>query len=67
MLVMIVLKTSAQDVSAYKKEVFSKSGHTMPYRILLPKKYDVNKKYPLLLMLHGAGERGGDNQIQLLN
>ncbi len=64
-LAMITLKTSAQDVSAYKQEVFSKNGHTMPYRILLPKEYDVNKKYPMLLMLHGAGERGDDNQVQL--
>lgn len=64
-LAMITLKTSAQDVSAYKQEVFSKNGHTMPYRILLPKKHDVKKKYPMLLMLHGARMRGDDNQAQL--
>lgn len=37
----------------------------LPFRILLPKTYDKNKKYPLLLFLHGAGERGNDNILQL--
>src|SRR5207249_4271134 len=27
--------------------------------------YDAAKKYPLVLLLHGAGERGTDNQAQL--
>jgi predicted peptidase len=37
----------------------------MPYRILLPKNYDATKRYPLLLFLHGIGERGTDNESQL--
>lgn len=37
----------------------------MPYRILLPKYYDPSKSYPLLLFLHGIGERGTDNEKQL--
>ena len=37
----------------------------MPYRILFPEHYDHRKKYPLLLFLHGAGERGKDNELQL--
>lgn len=28
------------------------------YRLLFPKNYDSTKKYPLVLFLHGAGERG---------
>ncbi len=35
---------------------------TMPYRIAIPPKYDANKKYPLVLCLHGAGGRGTDNR-----
>jgi predicted peptidase len=33
--------------------------------MLYPTKYDVNKKYPVILFLHGAGERGKDNEKQL--
>ncbi len=31
---------------------------SMRYRLLFPKNYDSTKKYPLILFLHGAGERG---------
>lgn len=37
----------------------------MPYRILFPDNYNDKKKYPLILVLHGAGERGRDNEKQL--
>ena len=51
--------------SPYQKAVHKKDGAVLPYRILLPKNFDQNKKYPLLVFLHGAGERGGDNERQL--
>ena len=38
---------------------------TLPYRIFVPDNYDPEKSYPLLLCLHGAGERGTDNKIQI--
>lgn len=37
----------------------------LPYRIMYPKNYDAKKKYQLIVMLHGSGERGSDNQKQL--
>lgn len=37
----------------------------LPYRILYPENYDKAKKYPLVLVLHGGGERGSDNENQL--
>lgn len=37
----------------------------MPCRLLLPAGYDSSKQYPLVLFLHGAGERGSDNERQL--
>lgn len=40
--------------------------HAFPYRLLTPEKVEPGKKYPLVLFLHGAGERGDDNRIQLL-
>jgi predicted peptidase len=48
-----------------KKEFKYADGQALPYRILYPENYDKNKKYPLLLLLHGAGERGKDNEKQL--
>ena len=48
-----------------KKELATGDGKTLPYRILLPENYDKTKKYPLVLVLHGAGERGNDNEKQL--
>ncbi|GAB5554691.1 MAG: hypothetical protein Sapg2KO_42820 [Saprospiraceae bacterium] len=51
---------------AYEKAVWtSKKGSKLNYRILYPKNFDQSKKYPLVLFLHGMGERGGDNEKQL--
>lgn len=40
-------------------------GGTLGYRLLAPKRIEAGKKYPLVLFLHGSGERGTDNAIQL--
>lgn len=43
-------------------------GAQLGYRLLTPKNFDPKdtaKKYPLVLVLHGAGERGTDNAAQL--
>ncbi|MDX1965129.1 MAG: alpha/beta hydrolase-fold protein [Pirellulales bacterium] len=42
----------------YKEEIFK-------YRLLAPAKVEPGKKYPVVLFLHGAGERGDDNANQL--
>jgi predicted peptidase len=34
----------------------------LPYRLWVPKGYDKAQKYPLIVYLHGAGERGMDNE-----
>lgn len=57
----------AQDLSAYEKHWLVQSGDTLPYRLLLPEGYDPNKKYPLILFLHGRGESGNDNEKQLVH
>lgn len=48
-----------------RKEFAAADGKKLPYRILFPEGYDKTKKYPLLLLLHGGGERGNDNEKQL--
>lgn len=57
----------AQDTSLFQRKLFIHHSDTLPYRILLPENYDVTKKYPLVYFLHGAGERGSDNQRQLIH
>jgi acetyl esterase/lipase len=41
------------------------TGETMGYRLFVPDDYDAARSYPLVLFLHGAGERGSDNEAQL--
>lgn len=41
------------------------SGGTFAYRLLSPSNVEPGRLYPLVLFLHGAGERGGDNKAQL--
>lgn len=49
----------------FVKKVFQAREGTLNYRILYPTGFEADKKYPLLLFLHGAGERGSDNKAQL--
>ena len=58
------LSIQAQDLSAYQKNIFTDHGVELPYRILSPQ-IDTVKKYPLLIFLHGAFEKGNDNEMQL--
>lgn len=57
----------AQTTGDYKKEVFIKGTDTLRYRVLFPQDFTEEKKYPVMLFLHGAGERGKDNEAQLLH
>ena len=50
---------------AYEARVFRDGEETLPYRLLVPAGYDPVESYPLVLFLHGAGERGEDNSAQL--
>jgi len=56
----------AQNLELYEKRTYTNSeGEELPYRILYPENYHENQEYPLVLFLHGAGERGNDNALQL--
>ncbi len=52
---------------AFEKHSFQGEGVTLPYRLLKPAKLEPGRKYPLVLFLHGAGERGTDNDRQLVH
>lgn len=59
---------AADPKEVYEAKVFTGAeGFKLPYRIMPPAKIEPGKKYPLVLFLHGAGERGTDNAIQLVH
>ena len=52
--------------TAFEKKVYvTASGDSLNYRLLRPEVEQKGEKYPLVLFLHGAGERGSDNEKQL--
>lgn len=55
-------------VDRLEKRVYQDAtGASLPYRLFVPAKYDRQQKYPLIIFLHGAGERGNDNTRQLVH
>jgi predicted peptidase len=50
--------------SRFSREKFIEQGDTLQYRLLFPDA-DRLRKYPLVIFLHGSGERGSDNDAQL--
>ena len=62
-------KVDAACRAKYAKMYFTDSlGTVLPFRLLTPERSEGDTtaaKYPVMLFLHGAGERGGDNEAQL--
>jgi predicted peptidase len=57
----------AQDLGAFQKKIFIMNKDTLRYRVLYPSHYKPHKKYPVITFLHGSGERGNDNESQLIH
>jgi len=49
----------------FQKQVFLQAGKQLPYRLLIPKNYTENKKYPLVITFHNSTRIGNDNENQL--
>jgi poly(3-hydroxybutyrate) depolymerase len=45
----------------------SAGGQRVPYRLFMPLRYDKTQKYPLVVFLHGIGEKGTDNVRTISN
>jgi len=56
--------TFAQPSRFSKEKYINGKGDTLDYRLLFPD-YNLARKYPLVIFLHGSGERGNDNEAQL--
>jgi len=54
------------EVSEGWVELYEPHVHNeMPYRLMKPIHFDSNKRYPVVVSLHGGGGRGADNRKQL--
>ncbi len=60
-----MLPAFGQDFPSFEKSVFIRNGDTLLYRVQYPLAYRSAGKYPLVVLLHGSGERGNDNAAQL--
>jgi len=54
----------SQSSARFSAQKFVQNGDTLLYRFLFPDS-DTLRKYPLVIFLHGSGERGNDNEAQL--
>lgn len=64
---LLPLSAHAQDLNGFEARTLQGSkGLTLPYRLFKVKNPTAGTKYPLILFLHGAGERGDNNTSQLM-
>ncbi len=61
------LHSHAQQLTSFEKKLFINGKDTLRYRIQYPENYRAKKAYPLVMFLHGSGERGNDNEAQLIH
>jgi len=61
-----VLIVNARAKSDFQAKVFhSPQGNKIPYQIYLPDDLQSDKLYPLVIFMHGSGQRGSNNINQL--
>ncbi len=57
----------AQNWDRFSKQVLVQGTDTLLYRVMFPMGFDSTARYPVLFFLHGSGERGKDNERQLVH
>lgn len=58
---------SIDDSTLFQKKTYLfRREFSLPYRLMQPLHKEAKTKYPLVVVLHGAGEKGADNSRQLL-
>lgn len=65
-LMISALSVVAQNTELFERQLFIQSEDTLRCRILTPVNFKPGTKYPLVVFLHGMGERGDDNEKQLV-
>ena len=62
----VTLAAQPQDlVDKFEKRVHQTEELDLPYRLFVPDSYDSTLSYPIILTMHGSGERGNDNEDQI--
>ncbi len=61
----ITAVAQVQTNASFEKKELVHGSDTLRYRVQYPLNYKAKQKYPLVLLLHGSGERGSDNELQL--
>ncbi len=62
-----ISKVKTPILETFKAETFQDGENKMQYRLFSPEaKENGSEKTPLIVYLHGSGERGDDNEMQLL-
>lgn len=59
-----LITSTCAAAEGYLEKTFTGTRGNLPYRILSPAVIEPDTTYPLILFLHGAGERGDDNKRQ---
>jgi predicted peptidase len=59
--------SAADNRDRFEARTFADGDYKLNYRLLKPKTVNGSQEYPLVLFLHGAGERGEDNEKQLVH
>lgn len=54
----------ATQTTGFVKRSIEMNGESFRYQLFIPADYDPSRPWPVILFLHGAGERGSDNEAQ---
>ena len=66
-LLFFLLLASVCCSQAYEGLSYNDSYGGLNYRFFKPTSFEKNKEYPLIVFLHGIGQRGSDNERQLIH
>jgi predicted peptidase len=64
-LICLSFTSLSQKMDAFEKSIYINKGDSLPYRMLKPVEAKSRGQLPLVIFLHGAGERGNDNEVQI--
>ena len=62
---LMICMAGAQSATFQFRTFKGTAPFTLPYRLLVPSNYDAKLSYPVVLAMHGLGERGNDNEAPL--
>jgi predicted peptidase len=64
-LICISFSSVSQKMDLFEKLLYVNHSDSLPYRMLKPLAAQSHDSLPLVIFLHGAGERGNDNDVQV--